>query len=244
MNDSTDLARLLSLIAHELRTPLSVTSGYVKMLATERPGPLNDAQRNAIRGAGRSADHMTALATDISLLGRIERGEVQPEPVAIDLPAVLAELVSAHTVNPDHPVNVELAPAPNGDAAGSGSSPALHADAAHLRRALNALLAAMVRMAPDEATLHVGWRIATGSPATMYVGIAIADRLESLLDAEASALAPLDETQGGLGVSLPLARRLMALEGGAIHGLPAERQTPGLRLALPLAASPDSAAAR
>ena len=109
---SSDLARLLSLIAHELRTPLSVTSGYVKMLASERPGPLTEAQKHALGGAGRSCAHLTTVATDLSLLGRLERGEVSPQPAAIDLAALAGEVVEGYVVHPDHPVTVSVTEAP------------------------------------------------------------------------------------------------------------------------------------
>ena len=39
---------LLSQGAHEIRNPISVILGYVRMLASERLGPLTDAQRKAV----------------------------------------------------------------------------------------------------------------------------------------------------------------------------------------------------
>ena len=234
---SSDLARLLSLIAHELRTPLSVTSGYVKMLASERPGPLTDAQKHAIGGAGRSCAHLTAVATDLSLLGRLERGEVSPQLAAIDLAALAGEVVEAHVVHPDHPVTVSVA-----DSNGASAPLTLHADQEHLRRALTALLAAVVRAAPDDGAVRIGWRPLTTSNEwvagmddgpRVLIGVALADRLDDLLAADASGLDPLDELQAGLGMSLPVVRRLMGLEGGTILSA-RESQALGLRLTLPI----------
>src|SRR4029453_9132568 len=154
---SSDLARLLSLIAHELRTPLSVTSGYVKMLASERPGPLNEAQKHALGGAGRSCAHLTTVASDLSLLGRLERGEVSPQPAQIELIALAKEVADAYVVHPDHPVTVGLTD-------GAGAPPlTIQADKENLRRALTALLAAVVRAAPDDGAVKIGWRTLTAS---------------------------------------------------------------------------------
>lgn len=314
----SDLARLLSLIAHELRTPLSVTSGYVKMLASERPGPLTDGQRHVVAGAGRACDMLSALGSDLALLGRLERGEVTPAAVAVDLPAVVGEIADAYRSHPDHPVTVRVAP----------SDPVtVHADVTHLRRTLHALLAAVVRAAPDQATVDIGWRSpgtsvvtggaasaaapggasgsgsgpgtpghaatrghatdsgmpwthgapggggttgtgtgtgtgaaaatgaasaaadpvanateragasdsAPGEAASVRIAFAVTAQIDALLDAAASSLAPLDETQAGLGLILPIAARLMALERGTIGSLH-EMHTLGLRLTLPLRA--------
>lgn len=239
---SSDLARLLSLIAHELRTPLSVTSGYVKMLASERPGPLTDAQKHALGGAGRSCAHLTTVAGDLSLLGRLERGEIAPQPAVIDLEALAREVAEGHVVHPDHPVTVSLT-------SGASASPlTLQADRDHLRRALTALLAAVVRAAPDDGAVRIGWKTVTAANGwsgvagmddgpRVLIGMALADRLEDLLQADAFTLEPLDELQAGLGMALPVVRRLMGLEGGTIQAA-RESQALGVRLTLPFVTPP------
>jgi signal transduction histidine kinase len=240
---SSDLARLLSLIAHELRTPLSVTSGYVKMLASERPGPLTDAQKHALGGAGRSCAHLTTVAADLSLLGRLERGEISPQPAAIDLETLVKQVVEGYVVHPDHPVTVSLTD-------GATAPLTLMADADHLRRALTALLAAVVRAAPDDGAVRIGWRTLTASNGwsgvagmddgpRVLIGLALADRLDDLLKADASSLEPLDELQAGLGMALPVVRRLMGLEGGTIQSA-RESQALGLRLTLPIVTPPNA----
>ena len=235
MPDTTsELARLLSLIAHELRTPLSVTSGYLKMLASERPGPLSDTQKHAVGGAGRSCDLLAAMAADISMLGRLERGEIAPQPAPIDIAQMIDELARGYVSNPDHPVTVEVAADDASSSTSTGpSAPALQADATHLRRALTAFLAAVVRSAPDDSTVRIAWRTAADTPPRLLIGFAVADRLEALLGESESRLSALDETQAGLGMVLPIARRLLALGGATIHAA-RDSQALGLRVTLPL----------
>ena len=92
--------------------------------------------------------------------------------------------------------------------------------------------------------MTIGWRTLTASNEwsgvagmddgpRVVIGLALADRLDSLLQAEASGLEPLDELQAGLGMSLPVVRRLMGLEGGTIQSA-RESQALGLRLTLPI----------
>ena len=51
MADAPDWPKVLSLTVHEFRTPLTVVAGYLRMLSTDRVGPLSDAQRRVIQEA-------------------------------------------------------------------------------------------------------------------------------------------------------------------------------------------------
>jgi signal transduction histidine kinase len=224
MSTDADLARLATLVAHEMRTPLSVVSGYMKMLAGERQGPLTEAQRRSVEGATRASQQLTTLAADLSLLARIVRGEVSANRSPVALQPLLADLAAGHTPHDEHPVQVEAV---------SAADPAaltVSVDAANLRRALAVLLAAAVRSAPDEATLRITARRRTDGGATAtatstIIAIAPADAIEALLEADPETLATPDESTGGLGVGLPLARWLVGLDGGTMraqktpHGL-------------------------
>jgi signal transduction histidine kinase len=239
-----DLARLATLVAHEMRTPLSVVSGYMKMLAGERQGPLTEAQRRSVEGATRASQLLTTLAADLSLLAKIARGEVSSNRTTVAIGPLLDDVAAAHTPVDDHPVRVESA-APSGDAAPSaartpteGAGAALgsgavvvQADASHLRRVLTVLLAAVVRGAPDEATVRLAAR---QRDAVVAIVLAPAAAIEGLLDADPDSLEALDESVGGLGVGLPLARALVALDQGGIR----TRSTPqglGILITLPAA---------
>jgi K+-sensing histidine kinase KdpD len=220
MGDEPELARLISLVAHELRTPLSVVSGYLKMLASERTGALTDPQRRAIAGADRACQHLTALASDMSWMGRIERGEVSASRAPLPLAALLREMAATHTPHDEHPVLVE-AVVPDDFT--------ITADASHLRRALTTMLAAVVRAAPDHATVQIA--SARRAP-LLLIAMAPAPGVDTLLALDIDTLEPPDESQGGLGVGLPLARRLMALDGGSLHARKSENAL-ALLLALP-----------
>jgi signal transduction histidine kinase len=223
---AADLARLATLVAHEMRTPLSVVSGYMKMLAGERQGPLTEAQRRSVAGADRACQQLIALAADMSWLGRIGRGEVSPNPTPVALNSLLAELAAAHTPIDEHPVYVESGAGTAADAA----TLTIEADAVNLRRVLTSLLAAVVRGAPDEATVRLLAR--RGNSGAVAVAVAPIALIDELLAADPETLDAVDEATGGLGVGLPLARRLLALEGGAIRA----RATPqglGILVTLP-----------
>jgi len=219
-----DLARLATLVAHEMRTPLSVVSGYMKMLAGERQGPLTEAQRRSVDGATRASQQLTTLAADLSLLAKIARGEVASNRTPVALEPLLTEVAATHVSSDDHPVRAE--------SAGTGPEAiSINVDAANLRRVLTTLLAAAVRSAPDEATLRLAAR---RLGAVIAIAIAPAEVADALLDADPESLDAVDESAGGLGVGLPLAGALVALDRGSIRA----RKSPqglGIRLTLPAA---------
>ena len=69
------LPRTLSLAVHELRTPVTVVAGYLRMLLKEQAGPLNDKQQRMLEEAERSCGRISALVSELSELGRLEGGE-------------------------------------------------------------------------------------------------------------------------------------------------------------------------
>jgi signal transduction histidine kinase len=230
---SDDRTDLLTHIAHELRTPLSVALGYTKILAAGRYGPLNEKQTQAVAATERCCEQIGELADQLSLLGKLERGELtlRRGPVALD--PLLAALAAQHEPLADHPVRVEQAP---------GAVLTVHADGPHLRRTLASLLAAVVRTAPDDSTILLATRAASASAAASsapldaaaasrsrapitssspaaIIGIAVAAQLDALLDADEQTLDPLNDYEGGMGLGLALARQMTTAFGGRVGSL-------------------------
>jgi signal transduction histidine kinase len=73
----------LSMVSHELLSPLSSVEGFVKVLLGEEVGPLGPRQRKFLDLCARSLERVTLLIEDLLDHSRIEAGVVQirPEPV-------------------------------------------------------------------------------------------------------------------------------------------------------------------
>ncbi|HSV85284.1 MAG TPA: ATP-binding protein [Levilinea sp.] len=79
LHDITNLKKLdriicdyLSAVSHDLRSPLTAILGYVELI--ERAGPINDRQRDFIRGVHTHVDNITRVMDDLLHLGNIESG--------------------------------------------------------------------------------------------------------------------------------------------------------------------------
>lgn len=209
--DTPDCARLLSLVAHELRTPLSVTLGYLSMLTAELAGPLSDTQRNLVESADRSCRQLVELVADVSLLGRLERGEPSLSASPISLATIVVEAVAHYTPNDAHPVGVVST---------GQADVTLTVDPVRFRSVISALINATVRSSPSDATIAVHRAVRpahNGAGLEAVVAVARDGESATLADAARDALHPIDPWQGGLGMTIPIAQRLIALAGGDLR---------------------------
>lgn len=242
----TPPAQLFSLAAHELRTPMGVVAGYLKMLLGERGGVLAPEQRRLVEAADRSAARIVDVLAELSDLARLDAGLAQFARGPADLGELLHETVQ-HIAPTARRVFIDIE--------GFDAPTPILVDADRLRRALRAVVDAVVRETPDgervsvrglrvdAAPLLAGWpsplrqadRAADGSAGGFVAVDVIEARFDPILvGASEPRLAWLDETRGGLGLALPIARRLFDAEGGALWS-PANRdQASGFAFVLPV----------
>src|SRR5687768_1524978 len=87
--------KVLSLSVHELRTPMTVVAGYIRMLLKERAGPLSDQQRKLLEEAEKSCGRLSALLAEVSELSNLEAGTAPVSRVAVDVEASLRDAVNS-----------------------------------------------------------------------------------------------------------------------------------------------------
>lgn len=205
--------RLLGLAVHELRTPITVVAGYIRMLLKERAGAITDPQRRLLEEAEKSCGRLSALVSEMSDLSSLEGGTAALNRGSLDLTALLQEVIAALPALPDREVAVELQ-------AASATSP-IHADATRLRNALTSLVLALRREVITTDRLIVRVRRTNGSEPPGYrVAVADASTIDAIDDAEPGSLERFDEWRGGSGLSLAIARRIIAQHGGSLRAAP------------------------
>lgn len=82
-------SEFVSLVAHELKVPMTSISGYADLLPIA--GEVNDQQRAFIDTIKNNVRRMTVLVSDLNDISRIESGQLHIWPEAVDLRAVIAE---------------------------------------------------------------------------------------------------------------------------------------------------------
>ena len=75
----------ISMASHQLRTPLSLIKGYIKMVVIGDAGKVNTKQSNFLTQAEDNAERMVNLVTELLSVSRITSGKFIIEPSTVDL---------------------------------------------------------------------------------------------------------------------------------------------------------------
>jgi PAS domain S-box-containing protein len=207
------LTEFLAMLAHELRNPLAPIRNALGILAVApEVSPQVAWCRDVIE---RQTSHLTRLVDDLLDVSRITRGKLSMLTTTIDLNAAAGRAVEAARPLIDsrrHRLAVELAPAPV----------QVNGDMTRLVQVIVNLLNNAAKYTPEggDIALSVGIE---GDDALIRVkdnGIGIpADMIEHVFDLFAQGERTLARTEGGLGIGLTLARRIVALHGGSIKAV-------------------------
>lgn len=207
-------AELLSLAVHEFRTPASVVSGYLRMLQRDETAPLTERQRKMVDETAKAFGRMVELVNELSDIGKLDDGRLTLQQTPIDLFELIEDVAAGTTEAADRDVQLE--------SRGATTGATLRGDAARLRTAIAALLRAVLREQPGACTVVVERRL---SDDRREATIAIA--ADAQIDAAfAAARAPFDDKRGGMGLLLPIARRIIERHGGAIWSQPSPSGEP------------------
>lgn len=84
----------LATLAHEIKNPLAIISGYIELLLTEKSGPLSERQRKILEATLSNCGRLQKLTQDFLSYGALEAGKpsTQVSLVAGDLNACLSEV--------------------------------------------------------------------------------------------------------------------------------------------------------
>jgi signal transduction histidine kinase len=197
---------LLSLAVHEFRTPASVIGGYLRMLQRDIDAPLPDRQQKMIDEAEKSCARLVALIAELSEISKLDAGTVALSLKPIDTFPLLAEVAEQVREVEDRNVRLKV----HGLEAGAPMA----GDASRLRRTFDAIFRALMREKPGPCTLIADRRLETRDGRACAV-IVVAEEA-SVKDAYDRAPGPFDEHRGGMGLALPLARRVIEIHGGRI----------------------------
>jgi two-component system, NarL family, capsular synthesis sensor histidine kinase RcsC len=221
------LPRALSLAVHELRTPITVASGYLRMMLREQAGPITDKQRKMLEEADKSCARIGALIAEMSELGKLEAGEVTVSSVPFDLAALIASLAGSMHEGEDRGVRLDV----------RATHPVMVAgDRTRLATALSALMHAALRERGEPGVIVVECSsLPDTSQAWAIVTIGDETVIPSLADAARTTPPAFDEWRGGLGLALPVGRRVIEAHGGALWSAPGNAPRAGSALRLPLA---------
>jgi len=219
------LPRAMSLAVHELRTPVTVVSGYLRMLLREQAGPLTEKQKKMLEEADRSCGRLGTLVSEMSEFGKLEGRELALAQQEFDLAAIAEELASGMHEGSDRGVRLEV----------RCSGPLMvTGDRARIAAAVKALAYSALRERGEPGAVIVECSQVPGNPAWAVIAIGDEAAVSALPRIGPGTTPPFDEWRGGLGLALPVARRVIEAHGGALWSGDAGQSRAASALRLPL----------
>jgi PAS domain S-box-containing protein len=201
----------LATLAHELRNPLAPIVNASQIL--RRAGEDTAVAESSRAVIDRQVQQLVRLVDDLLDLSRISTGKLELRPQRCELASIVHAAVE--TSRPiieasDHRLTVELPDEPI----------ALHGDQTRLAQVLLNLLNNAAKYTPHGGHIHVGAE-RQGEQVVIRVrdtGTGIEPQMLSrIFDLFAQVTDSLGSAQGGLGIGLTLARRLVEMHGGHIE---------------------------
>ncbi len=85
--------RIISIFAHDIKTPVSVTAGLAQRILSGKAGLITEKQREYLEFILKENQQVELLINNLLELLNIESGRLRPEPTAIDLRSFIKEVV-------------------------------------------------------------------------------------------------------------------------------------------------------
>jgi PAS domain S-box-containing protein len=209
-HDSRTKDEFLTMLAHELRTPLGAISNAVAVLE------LTHAKGNsAVRAhdvIGRQVRFVSRLIDDLLDVERVVSGKIKLQRRQLDIAETTREAVAAFTDDPKLNRQIEIAT----------EMVWVDGDPSRLQQVLTNIVGNAVKYTPPGSRIRVDVR-ADGGDAVISVadqgfGIA-AGLLPFVFDLYVQADNTTAHARGGLGIGLSLVRRLVELHGGSVEAV-------------------------
>jgi two-component system NtrC family sensor kinase len=201
-------SEFVSIVSHDLRTPLTTIRGYVSLLP--RVGPLNDTQQDFVARVERSTDSIVDLIADLLDIGKIEAG-VDWEMTVVPLHTVVREVTERLQPNADLHRQTLGVYAPD--------LPPVLGNRRRLEQVAANLIGNAIKYTPDHGSIDVALREDDGflvlQVSDTGIGISLEDQ-RRVFDRFYRVESEATETIGGTGLGLSIVRAIVKKHAGRV----------------------------
>jgi two-component system phosphate regulon sensor histidine kinase PhoR len=222
-------AHFISMITHELRSPLNTVNGYLDLALEGVAGELNPQQREFVQRARAGSEHLYALVEDLLLMSRADAGQLRLNRDFIRLPEIIAhsiEELELIAMDNEISIRVEIA----------SDFPQMYADAIRMQHVMRNLINNALRFTPPGGSIVISARVNNNPAETPNAesgetkedmqevevcirdsGYGIAPEYgERIFERFYQIPIPHSERSGGQGLGLASVKMIVELHGGRI----------------------------
>ncbi len=205
-------SEFVSLVAHELRVPMTSIKGYTDLMNSGMAGPLSDMQKEFLTVIKRNLERMSSLIRDLSDINRIESGRMKFDFQDFALPDVVNDVLGSlreRIEARNQTLTVEM----------PAGLTAVHADSTRIAQVLANLVSNANKYTPDGGQIMVrveqGERVTAVTVQDNGIGISQEDQAQLFTQFFRSDDQLVREQQGwGLGLSI--VRKMVEAQNGEI----------------------------
>ncbi|OQY26066.1 MAG: hypothetical protein B6I34_00695 [Anaerolineaceae bacterium 4572_32.1] len=205
-------SEFVSIVAHELRTPMTSIKGYTDLILGGAAGEVNETQENFLGVVKSNAERLSALVSNLLDLSRIETGRVVLNPKSLRLAPVIEEVVtSLRSLSEKYQVTVDTH-VPTG-------LPAVNADRDHVIRVLTNLIANACSYTPPGGSVEISVQQTDSMLRTDVsdTGIGIPpEHVDRIFKGFERGDHDLVRQRPGTGLGLPIAKSIVEMHGGRL----------------------------
>jgi signal transduction histidine kinase len=208
-------SEFLANMSHELRTPLNAIIGFSEAMIGEIKGPLGDPKYRDYAGdilAG--GKHLLELISDILDMSRIEVGRYELHEEWLDIAEAVdtaVRLLRSRAEESGIRLRIDITP----------GLPPLYAEHRAVRQILLNLVGNAIKFTKRDGSITIDAALAADGGLRVRVsdtGIGIAeDHMPLVLKPFGQVETALSRKHGGVGLGLPLSKRLAELHGGTLE---------------------------
>jgi len=244
MTERDDLERLqahfISMITHELRSPLNTINGYLDLALEGIGGELNQQQREFVRRARASSERLYALIEDLLLISRADAGQLHLNCDFIRLPEIIDQAIEElELIAMDNEISMQVEV--------PGDFPQIYADAIRMQHVMRNLINNALRFTPPGGSVVISARANNIPTETTSTDSSAAkeekQQVEVHIHDSGCGIAPEyqeriferfyqipiahSERAGGQGLGLTVVKIIVELHGGriSVESIPGEGST-------------------
>jgi signal transduction histidine kinase len=205
-------SEFISLVAHELRVPMTSIKGYTDLMNAGLAGPLSDQQKQFLEVIRRNLTRMSSLISDLSDINHIESGRMKFDLKSFDLREVVADVADSlreRINNRQQTLHIEI----------EDDLPLIFADATRITQVISNLMSNATKYTQDggEITLRAWPNGRSAYVSIQDNGLGISEENQQKLFTQFFRAEDKEvREQAGWGLGLSIVRRMVEAQNGEI----------------------------